>query len=127
MTSRTFTIIALAFALVSAAPASAETIIDEWANVKAPAPPQLQSVTLDPNTTALVVIDIIKQTCNMQRRPRCVAMVPKVQELLAEARAKGVYVIYSLFPSPSPATFPDPKISDYVPELAPKGDDFLCR
>ena len=32
-------------------------------------------------------------------------------------------MIYALFPSPSPATFPDPKISDYVPELAPKGDE----
>lgn len=106
-----------------AAPASAQTIIDEWSSVKAPPAPALTSVTLDPKTTALLVIDIIKQTCNMQRRPRCVAMIPKVQKLLAEARAKGVYVIYSLFPSPSPATFPNPKISDYVPELAPKGDE----
>ena len=40
-----------------------------------------------------------------------------------EARNNGVYVIYSLFPSPKPATFPNPKISDYVPELAPKGDE----
>ena len=32
-------------------------------------------------------------------------------------------MIYAWFPSPSPATFPDPKISDYVPELAPKGDE----
>jgi nicotinamidase-related amidase len=56
-------------------------------------------------------------------RPRCVASIPKVQKLLAEARAKGVYVIYTLFPSPRPATFPNPKISDYVPELAPKGDE----
>jgi nicotinamidase-related amidase len=114
---------ALAIVLSCAAPLSAETIIDEWSNVKAPPPPQLQSVTLDPKTTALLMIDIIKQTCNTQRRPRCVAMIPKVQKLLAEARAKGVYVIYALFPSPSPATFPDPKISDYVPELAPKGDE----
>jgi nicotinamidase-related amidase len=114
---------ALAIVLSCAAPVSAETIIDEWQNVKAPPPPQLQSVTLDPKTTALLMIDIIKQTCNTQRRPRCVAMIPKVQKLLAEARAKGVYVIYALFPSPSPATFPDPKISDYVPELAPKGDE----
>jgi len=90
---------------------------------KPPPPPQLQSVTLDPKTTALLMIDIIEQTCNVQRRPRCVAMIPKVQKLLADARAKGVYVIYALFPSPSPATFPDPKISDYVPELAPKGDE----
>jgi nicotinamidase-related amidase len=106
-----------------AAPARAETIIDEWSSVKAPPAPTLKSVTLDPKTTALLVIDIIKQTCNMKMRPRCVASIPKVQKLLAEARAKGVYVIYTLFPSPRPATFPNPKISDYVPELAPKGDE----
>jgi hypothetical protein len=64
--------------------------MDEWAGVKAPPPPEVKSVTLDPKTTALLLIDIIKQTCNMQRRPRCVAMVPKVQKLLAEARAKDV-------------------------------------
>ena len=83
--------------LLYAAPAPAETIIDEWSNVKAPPAPQLKSVTLDPKTTALMLIDIIKQTCNMQRRPRCVASIPKVQKLLTEARAKGVFVIYALF------------------------------
>ena len=92
--------------LMGGAPSRGETIIDEWPNVKAPPPPELKSVTLDPKTTALLVIDIIKQTCNMQRRPRCVAAIPKVQKLLTEARAKGVFVVYSLFPSPSPATFP---------------------
>jgi hypothetical protein len=49
-------------ALISGAPSRGETIIDEWQNVKAPPPPQLQSVTLDPKTTALLMIDIIKQT-----------------------------------------------------------------
>ncbi len=77
---------AFAMVLISAVPSRGETIIDEWQNVKAPPPPELQSVTLDPKTTALLMIDIIKQTCNMQRRPRCVAMIPKVQKLLAEAR-----------------------------------------
>jgi nicotinamidase-related amidase len=114
---------ALAAVLVYAAPAPAQTIIDEWESVKAPSPPALKPVTLDPKTTAIFVMDIIKQLCNEQRRPRCVASIPKVQKLLAEARAKGVYVIYFLFPSPSPATFPNPKITDYVPELAPKGDE----
>jgi nicotinamidase-related amidase len=114
---------ALAAVLSYAAPSSAETIIDEWNSVKAPPAPALKPVTLDPKTTALLIIDIIKQTCNNERRPRCVASIPKVQKLLTEARAKGVYVIYTLFPSPSPATFPNPKITDYVPELAPKGDE----
>ncbi|MGO8834588.1 MAG: cysteine hydrolase family protein, partial [Roseiarcus sp.] len=49
--------------------------------------------------------------------------IPKVQKLVDEARARGVTIVYALFPSPGPATFPDPKISDYVPELAPKGDE----
>ncbi len=107
----------------TALPARGETIIDEWKNVQAPPAPQLKLVTLDPKTTALLVIDIIKQTCNMQRRPRCVAMVPKVQKLLDEARAKGVYIIYALFPSPAPDKFPNPKITDYLPELAAKGNE----
>ena len=114
---------ALAAVLSYAVPSSAETIIDEWANIKVPPPPELKSVTLDPKTTAILVIDIIKQTCNEQRRPRCVAAIPKIEKLLAAARASGVTVIYSLFPSPSPATFPNPVISDYVPALAPKGNE----
>jgi nicotinamidase-related amidase len=118
-----YLLLLVAFVMVGGAASQAETIIDEWQNVKAPPPPKLQSVTLDPKTSALLVIDIIKQTCNMERRPRCVAMIPRVQKLLAEARAKDVFVVYALFPSPSPATFPDPKISDYVPELAPKGSE----
>lgn len=109
--------------LSHAVPSSAETIIDEWARVKPPPPPELKSVTLDPKTTALLLIDIIKQTCNEQRRPRCVAAVPKIEKLLDAARASGVTVIYSLFPSPSPATFPNPVIGDYVPALAPKGNE----
>ena len=89
---------AIAAVLTYAAPSSAQTIIDEWQSVKAPPPPELKAVTLNPKTTALLMIDIIKQTCNMQRRPRCVAAIPKIQKLLAEARAKGVYVIYAFSP-----------------------------
>ena len=114
---------ALTAMLGYALPSSAETIIDEWQNIKAPPPPQLKAVTLDPKTTALIMTDIIKQTCNDQRRPRCVASIPKIEKLLAAARASAVTVIYTLFPSPSPATFPNPVIGDYVPALAPKGDE----
>ncbi|GLR85325.1 cysteine hydrolase family protein [Bradyrhizobium iriomotense] len=115
--------VAVVIASMNSPPSRAETVIDEWQSIKAPPPPQLQSVTLDPKTTALLLVDIVRQTCNTERRPRCIAAVPKIQKLLAEARAKGVYVIYALFPSPSPATFPDPKISDYIPELAPQGNE----
>lgn len=74
-------------------PASAQTIIDEWSSVQAPKPPELKPVTLDPKTTAFLVLDIIKQGCNPERRPRCMTSVPKIQAFLNQARSKGVAVI----------------------------------
>src|SRR5215471_9164515 len=96
----------LAPVLSFAVSSSAETIIDEWPNVKAPPPPQLKAVTINPKTTALLMIDIIKQTCNEKGRPRCIASIPKIEKLLAAARASGVTVIYTLFPSAAPDKFP---------------------
>jgi nicotinamidase-related amidase len=80
--------------VVGAAPASADTIIEEWATVKAPAPPALKPVTAD-GKTALLLLDFGKQNCGV--RPRCVASVPKVQKMAEAARAKKVLVVHSLF------------------------------
>jgi nicotinamidase-related amidase len=113
---------ALAATLVYAASAPAQTIIDEWSSVKPPPPPELKPVTADAKTTALLVMDLIKQACNAERRPRCVASIPRIEKLLAEARAKGVTVIYTLFPSPAPS-IPTPVIGDILPEIAPKGNE----
>ena len=77
-------------------PASAQTIVDTWDAVKAPPVPELKSVILDSKATALFLLDFNKQTCNAERRPRCIASIPKVQELLEEARSKGFTIIYSL-------------------------------
>ena len=62
---------ALAAVLSYVAPSLAQTIVDEWQGVKAPSAPTLKAVTIDPKTTALLVLDLIKQTCNQQHRPRC--------------------------------------------------------
>jgi hypothetical protein len=43
---------------LSAAPARAQNIIDEWASVKAPAAPALKPVTVNPKTTALLMLDL---------------------------------------------------------------------
>ncbi len=72
------------------------TIIDEWADVKAPKAPELKPVSVDPNVTALLVLDIEKRTCNSERRPRCIASVPKIKSLITKARAKGIPIVYSL-------------------------------
>ena len=84
-------------------PASAQTIVDDWSKVQAPKPPELKAVTLDPKTTALLVLDFVKQTCNTERRPRCLTSVPQVQALLKLARGKGVAVVHSITTAATPA------------------------
>jgi nicotinamidase-related amidase len=90
----------------------AQTIIDEWSTVKVPPPPELKPVTIDPKTTALLMLDFIKQTCNQERRPRCLTSVPKAKKLLDQARAKDMLVVYSIIPDPA-------TIGDTLPEVAP--------
>lgn len=113
----------LAVALTTFNPSSAmaqtKDIIDEWATVKAPPPPALKPVTVDPKVTALLILDIVKQTCNAERRPRCLASVPKIQGLLNQARAKGVPVIYSLAGQATPA--------DIWKEVAPLGGEPVVK
>lgn len=84
--------------------AQSKTIIDEWSSVQAPKPPELKQVKIDdPKTTAYLILDILKQQCNNERRPRCVTSVPKIQDFLKQARAKGLAVIYSKTSSTTPA------------------------
>ncbi len=108
----------LAGIFLAGTPGFAQTIVDEWATVKAPPPPELKPVTIqNVKETAFLVLDIVKQGCNSQRRPRCVASVPKIQKFLEEARAKGMPVIYSRY---SQAT-----VADILPEVAPRPDEPL--
>lgn len=102
------------------ASASAKTIIDEWASIKAPPAPALHDVTLNPKTTALLVLDLVKQTCNEKVRPRCLASLPKVHELIAHARAAKVLVIYSIIPGPA-------TIADTLKEVAPLGTEPVVK
>jgi nicotinamidase-related amidase len=99
------------FLCQGAVSASAQTIVDEWDKVQAPKPPELKPVTLDSKTTALLVLDFVKQTCNAERRPRCLTSVPKVQALLKLARDKGVVVVHSITTAATPA--------DIAKELTP--------
>lgn len=93
----------------------AQTVIDEWASIKAPPPPAESPVTIEPGSTALLLLDFNKQTCNAERRPRCIASIPKMKKLLAAARARGMAVIYSLSPGAAAV--------DIAPELAPQKSD----
>jgi nicotinamidase-related amidase len=93
-----------------AGPSYAGDIIAEWASVKPPPPPALKPVTADPKTTALLMLDFVKQACNAERRPRCLETVPPSRKLLTAARASNVMVIYTGFGKATKA--------DIVPDLA---------
>ncbi len=95
MIFRAMTVFGVCFILTNPAWAD-ETIIDQWADVKAPEAPELKPVKVDPGVTALLVLDIEQLTCNLKRRPRCIASVPKIKRLIEKARAKGIPVVYSL-------------------------------
>ena len=93
--------------------AVASDILDEWANVKTPAVPEIKTVTVERGTTALIMGDLMNQTCG--KRPRCVAALPAIKKLLGEARAAKVAVIYSLPPNTTTA--------DFIADVAPAADE----
>jgi nicotinamidase-related amidase len=113
---------ALALAVITtvgALPASGADIVTEWTSVKLPPVPELKPVTVDPKTTALLVLDFMKANCG--QRPRCVAAVPNVKKLIDAARAHNMLIAYNL-------TGQNPKIEDMAdPSLAPKAGDHLIK
>jgi nicotinamidase-related amidase len=105
-------IAAIAVIAALAVPVHAADIVDEWASVKAPAAPALKPVTVDPKTTALLMLDFMNQNCG--KRPRCVASIPAMKKLLAAARAAKAPVIYSIIPNSTTADV----IKDVAPEAS---------
>src|SRR6266702_6628923 len=93
---RLFLFAACILVLVSPVASSGQTIIDEWSSVKAPPAPELKEITIDPKTTALLMLDFVKQNCNEKVRPRCPATLPAAKQLLADARANNVLVVYGI-------------------------------
>jgi nicotinamidase-related amidase len=112
-TSRLLSLALAAATLGLALPARAADIIDNWAQVQPPAVPKLEEVTIDPKTTALLMLDFLKQNCGPN--PACMAALPGVKSLLDQARAKKMYVVYSKFPGPSDA--------DILPQVARTGKE----
>jgi nicotinamidase-related amidase len=102
---------------LSVAPARAQTIIDEWDSVKVPPSPEIKPVTVDPRTTALLMLDFMYQNCG--KRPRCVASIPAVEKLLEEARAAKVMVVYAIITGTTTA--------DVIKEVAPTVDEPWIR
>lgn len=102
-------------ALLVVAPAlvGAQTIVDEWNSVKAPPAPVLKDVTVDPKTTALLMLDFVPPTCGA--RPRCMASLPALNKLLENARSKGMLVVHSVTATT--------KAEDILKDVAPRAGE----
>jgi nicotinamidase-related amidase len=108
-------------------PATAD-VISEWGTAVAPPAPELKDVTVDPSTTALLLLDIMKAGCSA--RPRCVAAMPIIKQIHDQARAHNMVVWYSLVGSNGKATpddVMDPAIKPRAGEWYRQGgpDKFL--
>ena len=76
----------IALLLVSLGSAWSADIISDWSTATTPPPPELKDVIIDPATTALLPLDIMKENCS--GRPLCVAAAPAMKRLHDEARAR---------------------------------------
>ena len=117
--SRGTALVALALAAVAAPQARAADIMAEWATVKLPPPPELKPVTLEGKTTALLILDVMKESC--ARRPRCTEMVPNLKKLHDAARAAGAMVFYTLVGGGNPTA------ADVVAGLTPKDGEWVVQ
>jgi nicotinamidase-related amidase len=75
--------------------AKSPTIIDEWQSIKAPEPPAITPVKVDPAKTALFLLDFLRDVCTPSFRPRAAAALPKLKALLQEARQRGMTVVHT--------------------------------
>ena len=109
----------LAAAIVcSAEAARSGDIIADWDSAKLPPKPALKPVTVDPKTTALLVLDLMRDNCGA--RPRCLPIVPNVKKLIDVARAHNMMIVYNLTGASKPEDMADPSIM-------PKPGDFLVK
>ena len=121
MTSmRSLFVVAAAFGLLAPGLIAARAdILADWATVKPPPVPELKPVTLDGKTTALLILDVMKESC--ARRPRCTAIVPPLKALHDHARAAGAMVFYTLVGRGSPTA------ADVVAGMTPKEGEWVFQ
>jgi nicotinamidase-related amidase len=90
-----------------------------WSDAQAPENPALSQVTITPGDTALLILDIEELTCNTKRRPRCLETVPRIADLMTQARKAGVAVIYSLTSRGTPRTI--------LPQVTPEKGEAIVQ
>jgi len=107
------------FLIFSVQSAMAENVVELWNQVKAPPVPTLSAPTVKASETALLLLDIEEATCNLERRPRCVAAVPAMAAFLEKARNDRIAVFHSNTSRGSRETF--------LPPVAPRDDEPIVK
>ena len=69
-------------------------VTDAWDLVDVPPPPPIHAVSIDPKTSALLLLDFLRDICT-ERRPRAAAALPKIQSFLTKARSSGMLVVHT--------------------------------
>lgn len=105
---RLFLFTSVILVITAGSNSQAQSIDELWKSVKQPDKPKIEQVTVQPGTTALLILDIEERTCNARRRPRCLDSVPKIAALAKKARTAGIAVIYSLTSKGTPKTILPP-------------------
>jgi nicotinamidase-related amidase len=93
-------------------------VVSDWSTAVAPPVPELKEVTVDPATTAVLFLDLMKAGCSA--RPRCLAAVPAMKRVNEAARAHNMLVWYSLVGSNGKAT-PDDVVD---PAIKPRDGEW---
>jgi nicotinamidase-related amidase len=93
-------------------------VISDWSTAVAPPVPEVKEVTVEPATTAVLMLDLMKAGCSA--RPRCLAAVPSMKRVHEAARAHNMLVWYSLVGSNGKAT-PDDMVD---PALKPRDGEW---
>jgi nicotinamidase-related amidase len=92
------------------------TIIDEWDTIPTPPAPELKSVAVAPENSALLILDMQTTIC---KNPRCLASIARIKQLMTKVRQTGMLVVYSLTPTGNP--------SEIALEIAPAPYDPIVR
>jgi nicotinamidase-related amidase len=108
----------LALVCFCANSAFAADAVAEWNSIEALPPPELHTVTLDPATTGLMVMDFGTQFCLPDQRPRCAESIPAVKRVVDAARAANITMVYIRSGTMQP--------EDFIAEIAPgPGDHYF--
>ncbi len=102
-----------ALAIGSAVAQEAKPSAAPMQTLQMPATPNPARVTLDPRTTAVIVLDFVEDICNAQ--PTCTGkMLPAMVPFLAQARKAGLIVAYGTR---------ERNMTKWLKEVAPAADD----